>query len=217
MKKGEIDWLNHGLEFAVVIIGILLAFQLNECATDSAEQKTVKNHLVEIQSETEYNANALRVSINQAESTISKLDSILILINEDSDYDLINKLSIDVLNLGGTYFRKNAFQNLVESGDIRFIEDFKTKQRIINLYEYYKWVETFDEISSTLYMQDYYPYLREHFDLVSGIPQEKSIYRTKLFRNIVGAYRRTSANRMQKYRDCQAEVEAFLQEQSVEH
>lgn len=197
----------------VVIIGILLAFQLNECATDSAEQKTVRNHLEEIRSETEYNANALRISIDQAESTISKLDSILVLIREDNNYALVNTLSIDVLNLGGTYFRKNAFQNLVESGDIRFIEDFKTKQRIINLYEYYKWVEAFDEISSTLYMEDYYPYLREHFDLVSGTTQEKSIYQTKLFRNIVGAYRRTSANRIQKYRDCQVEVQNFLQQQ----
>lgn len=213
MKKGEIDWLNHGLEFAVVIIGILLAFQLNECATDSAEQKTVKNHLEEIRSETKYNDNALQASINQAESTISKLDSILVLIHADRDYNLINKLSIDVLNLGGTYFRKNAFQNLIESGDIRFIEDFKTKQRIINLYEYYKWVEAFDEISSTLYMEDYYPYLREHFDLVSGTTQEESIYQTRIFRNIVGAYRRTSANRLQKYRDCQDEIQEFLRQQ----
>ena len=213
MKKREIDWLNHGLEFVVVIIGILLAFQLNECATDSAERKTVNNHLEEIQSETEYNANALRVSINQAESTISKLDSILVLIHEDSDYDLINKLSIDVLNLGGTYFRKNAFQNLIESGDIRFIEDFKTKQRIINLYEYYKWVESFDEISRTLYMEDYYPYIRNHFDLLSGTPQDESVYQNKLFKNIVGAYRRTSANRLQKYRDCQDEIQEFLREQ----
>ena len=213
MKKGEIDWLNHGLEFAVVIIGILLAFQLNECATDSAEQKTVKNHLEEIRSETKYNDNALQASINQAESTISKLDSILVLIHADRDYNLINKISIDVLNLGGTYFRKNAFQNLIESGDIRFIEDFKTKQRIINLYEYYKWVEAFDEISSTLYMEDYYPYLREHFDLVSGTTQEESIYQTRIFRNIVGAYRRTSANRLQKYRDCQDEIQEFLRQQ----
>ena len=213
MKKGEIDWLNHGLEFAVVIIGILLAFQLNECATDSAEQKTVKNHLEEIRSETKYNDNALQASINQAESTISKLDSILVLIHADRDYNLINKLSIDVLNLGGTYFRKNAFQNLIESGDIRFIEDFKTKQRIINLYEYYKWVEAFDEISSTLYMEDYYPYLRENFDLVSGTTQEESIYQTRIFRNIVGAYRRTSENRLHKYRDCQDEIQEFLRQQ----
>lgn len=213
MKKREIDWLNHGLEFVVVILGILLAFQLNECATDSAERKTVKNHLEEIRSETKYNDHALQASINQAESTISKLDSILVLIHADRDYNLINKLSIDVLNLGGTYFRKNAFQNLIESGDIRFIEDFKTKQRIINLYEYYKWVEAFDEISSTLYMEDYYPYLREHFDLVSGTTQEESIYQTRIFRNIVGAYRRTSANRLQKYRDCQDEIQEFLRQQ----
>jgi len=41
--KQRIDWLNHGLEFVVVIVGILIAFQLNQCAIDKNQKKIKEN------------------------------------------------------------------------------------------------------------------------------------------------------------------------------
>lgn len=110
----------------------------------------------------------------------------------------------------GRIFRKNAYQNLVESGDIRFIKNFDTKQNIINLYEYYKWVESFDEISRNLYIQDYYPYLKNNFDLVAGNAQDKEAYQSQLFQNILASYSQTSKNKIQKYRDCLNEISRYL-------
>ena len=48
-RKFRIDWLNHSLEFIVVLIGILIAFQLNQCSTDKQNKKTSDTHLEEIE------------------------------------------------------------------------------------------------------------------------------------------------------------------------
>lgn len=209
-KKVHIDWLNHGLEFVVVVLGILIAFQLNKYSSENQQATTISNHLEQIKKEAEFNKSSLQSALELGEANMSKLDTIFSLLSQQDDYERINLLSIELLNLGVTYFRKNAFQNLVETGDIRFIKNFDVKQEIINLYEYYKWVESFDEISRSLYMQDYYPYVINNFDLITTEKQNEDIYQSKLFKNILASYKRTSENRIQKYRDCIKEIDKYL-------
>ncbi|WOD42407.1 hypothetical protein [Hwangdonia lutea] len=209
-RKAHINWLNHGLEFLVVIIGILIAFQLNQCSTENEQNKTVDIHLKQIIDEAKFNKASLKSALTHGELNIAKFDTIFSLLNDDKGYEKINRLSIELLNLGGVYFRKNSFQTLTESGDIRFIKEFNVKKRIVNLYEYYKWVESFDEISRSLYMQDYYPYVKNNFDLTTAQKQDKEIYQNKLFKNILASYKRTSENRIQKYRDCIKEIDKYL-------
>lgn len=210
-QRNRIDWLNHGLEFFVVIIGILLAFQLNKCSSENQKNKTITTHLEQIVQEAKINKASLESALEVGQLNMVKMDTILALLNRGEDYDRVNRLSFELLNLGGTYFRKNAYQNLVESGDIRFIKDFTTKQQVINLYEYYKWVESFDQISRSLYMSDFYPYVKNNFDLIAAQTQEADVYQSKLYKNIIASYKRTSANRVQKYQECIDEIDKYLE------
>ncbi len=188
----------------------MIAFQLNKYSSDNQQRKTIATHLEQIAQETELNKSSLENAIKHSEGNISKLDTVISLINQRKDYDKINVLALELLNLGGVYIRKNAYQNVIETGDIRFMKDFEEKQHIIDLYEYYKWVEAFDEISNNLYMEDYYPYLKNNFDFVTGETQNEAVYQSKLFMNILGAYKRTSSNRVQKYKDCLKEIDIYL-------
>lgn len=209
-KRRQIDWLNHSLEFLVVVVGILLAFQLNECSAESSQKTVIENHLDQLIEETQFNKKSFERAIRHSEMNLSKMDTIFNLLEVHGDKTKINQLSLELLNLGGVYIRKNAYQTLVESGDIRFMKSINQKRKIIDLYEYYKWVEAFDEISNNLYSTDYYPYLKNNFDLVNGTPQEEEVYYSKVFQNILGAYKRTDANRVQKYKDCLKEIDIYL-------
>jgi len=204
-QKRKIDWLNHTLEFFVVIIGILLAFQLQKCSTNNTNRAVVDSHLEAIRKETEGNKAQLLTSIEHTEGNIAKLDTVLTLIEDNGDHRKINYLSLDLLNIGSSYLRKHAYQGLMETGDVKHIKDFSRKQKIINLYEYYKWVESFDELSSTLFSEDYYPYLKANFDFTTGQVQNPSIYYTKEFKNALAAYMRTSQNRL-----CLGHMENYL-------
>lgn len=210
--RNKIDWLNHGLEFLVVLIGILIAFQLNNYATTKEQNKTIAIHLTQILEETEFNKKNFENGIAYAQSNLAKLDTIFRLFGEKGNNEKINSLSIELLNLGGVYIRKNAYLNLIESGDIKFMKDFEQKSKIIDLYEFYKWVESFNEISFNLYSSDYYPYIRDNFDLVGGTTQSDDIYEAKLFKNVLGAYYRTSKNKLEKYEECLSQIKEYLGE-----
>jgi len=67
MGKRKIDWLNHGLEFTVVIIGILLAFQLNTCSERRKDNKIVKTHLDQLIEETSLNKYYMKNGIKYSE------------------------------------------------------------------------------------------------------------------------------------------------------
>lgn len=62
----KIDWVNHTFEFAVVLIGILLAFQLNTCSSENKQNTTINIHLSEIKEETESNQKNLEAIISQS-------------------------------------------------------------------------------------------------------------------------------------------------------
>lgn len=209
-KKPRIDWLNHSLEFFVVIIGILIAFQLNTCASKKSQQELVEIHLQQLKKETEINTRTFQEAITYGDIQLKKLDTLLHCIQPPIQLEKANRIALELLNIGGVYIRKNAYTTLIESGDMRFINDYSVKNNIVNLYEFYTWVEAFDSISNQLYTTDYYPYLKNNFDLHEGRLQAKEIYQTKRFKNIIAAYRRTSGNRLAKYKECMLEMNKFL-------
>lgn len=59
----KIDWLNHTLEFLVVLVGILIAFQLNKCSDRESKTALIKDHMQYIQSECEENKSTLDSAI----------------------------------------------------------------------------------------------------------------------------------------------------------
>jgi hypothetical protein len=105
-NEKKIDWLNHGLEFIVVIIGILIAFQLNKCGTENEQTKTINMHLNQIKEETKFNKHFLKEGIKHTESNLTDLDTILKLIAEKREIPKINQLSMKLLSMGGVYVRK---------------------------------------------------------------------------------------------------------------
>lgn len=209
-KKHKIDWLNHSLEFLVVIIGILIAFQLNKLSSERSQKQIIKTHLIQIDEETRFNKRSFENSIEYVETLISKFDTVFALLRKKEDYDRINKLSLELLKLGEVYVRNNSYLLLTETGDFKFMKDFDKKRDIVDIYEYYKWAGSVDEISINQYNSDFYPYLKENFDLVNGTVQKKEIYESKLFLNILGAYYSASQNRLQKYKDCLIEINKYL-------
>lgn len=141
------------------------------------------------------------------------LDSLIAMISQD-DFDQLSKansITFQLMNIGKVYLRKNAYRSLIESGDIRFINDFEVKSRIINLYEFYAWVENIEKIAINNYDQRFFPYISENMDLIGGSIQQKEVYTSKKFMNALATYRYMVNNKLEKYKICLNEVEDYLE------
>lgn len=208
--RTKIDWLNHTLEFLVVLVGILIAFQLDRCNTQNQQARLLDNHLAYLNEEVNDNSNNLKKSIEHAKKINANLDTLLLLIQEKGNINRINGLTFELLDIGGVYLQKNAYSTLVQSGDIRFFKDFDLKKQTVQLYEFYKYVESMEEIGLKSYTDDYYPYVKKHLDMVYAKPQDRSIYSTKAFINALGSYKYMVNSRQQKYDQALKFTEKYL-------
>lgn len=211
MAKSKIHWLSLVLEFFVVLIGILIAFQLTEYTEKKRREQNLEIHLGDIYKETEYNKNNFVYAKRISEWNLNKIDSLLTLIQEDGDLGEINRLSHDLLNYGGVYIRKNAYTTLIESGDMRFFKRFEERKAIIDIYEYYNWVLLIEGLSSGSYADDIMSYFKANFDLVNQTVQPKKHYVNKQYLNALATYRMSIAQKIQKYDDCVKIMDSFME------
>lgn len=114
------------------------------------------------------------------------------LIKSDAELNSLNEKVYDLLDIGWLYLRTNAYSSLNESGDIRLIKDFEKRKKIVDLYEYYAWTESINQIAYSSYASNIYPYLKRNLDFISIAPQKREVYKNK------------------KLKDCQEVVNTFL-------
>ncbi len=211
-KRFRVDWLNHALEFFVVIIGILIAFQLNNYSENRKREATLANHREFLLEETKDN----QASLAYAEKTVGRslkiLDSLNNAINSGEEVEQIKTLALKLVDDSGYfYIRRNAYKTLTESGDIRFL-GFKEKKDIVSLYGYYDWTEAVQTQSYDGF-DTYFEFLKSNTDLYNSEILDRKVFESRLFSNILGTYRFLLQAKQNKYRDCQKIVALFLENQ----
>ena len=208
--KRKIDWLNHALEFLVIVIGILLAFQLEKCHNSNQQQDLIDEHRNAILDETEFNVKIMTQAKDYSMFNLKRVDSLIGFIYAKEDLQAINTKCMELLNLGQCYIKKNAYNNLIKSGDIRYLKDFDEKSEIIALNEFYKWVEAMDKVSLDSYIKSYNPYVMKHLNMSNPAPIAREVYEDRIFLNSLGSYRHTADLKLKKYNECLTHMKQFL-------
>ena len=211
-KNNKIDWLNHALEFVVVVVGILLAFQLNQWAEDRKEQAQVNKHLVNIAAEAEFNQAQLETAIRRLQQNTQAVERILAQLKQGQNTEIINEELLKLLNVNVFYLNTSAFSTLKESGDIRLIQNFELKNQIVNLYEYYRAVKSLEEGDYNFRFNFLYPYALENLDLIDGTPQNIEHYDNQSLKNIVGSLKYIMTSRVERYQQALSFTRAFIEE-----
>lgn len=137
MKK--INWKYAFGEILIVIIGISIAFGLNKLASDSKNAKEKKQYSVNLKSDVESNKAQLEKNLLEIELKFNTTDKILPVLGTNSP----NKMAIiqDIFSISTiTYFESNdiTYQTLINSCDLKLIDDFALKTAIEEHYSHYK-------------------------------------------------------------------------------
>lgn len=214
--KRKIDWLNHGLEFAVVLIGILIAFQLNKCSENRTRADLINNHLENIEEECHENEKYLSAAILHIENQIINSDSLISEVLSRSDIYRIRTLSTKLLDMQNVDLNTSAYEVLVQSGDIRFLSDYKLKKEVISMYNSFESVEKINNSTQNLYDNHFYPYLKSNFDLVNWgamrttNQDEQNKYFSKEFGNTISTYRYLLDSKKKIYENQLNRIQEFL-------
>lgn len=216
MANRKINWLNHSLEFLVVLIGILIAFQLDKCSDNRAKRKLINNHLEYIKIECTENEKKLTDAIQQIEAQLNYCDSILDEIAVTKNAMKIRKYSTRLLDLRNVELFKNAYEVLIQSGDIRYLKDFELKRKVISLYNSIGKVQQINQSNQNLYDIHFYPYLKKNFDLVNWnyvdtkSERETANYSSMEFANTISTYKFLLSAKKRIYSEVQGNIKDYL-------
>ena len=206
----RIDWLNHFLEFIVVVIGILLAFQLNTCSEKKKESELVKSHIENIIEETKFNLNRVKGIQKNSQDLLTMIDTLFVAIADEDRIKREHFLTYKIMGLDYLYIKKNAYNTLVTTGDIRFIDTLELQEGIVSLYEYYTWAEGYDTMTRNVFTDYYYPYMMSNMDMM-GMPQKQEVYNNKAFKNILSSYKYSVTGRLQRQKQLEKIMTDFLE------
>ncbi|MEM6802823.1 MAG: hypothetical protein AAF696_15545, partial [Bacteroidota bacterium] len=198
------------------------AFQLNKCSDSNAKKSLLLNHKNYLKEECQENIARLGKAIEHAVSQTKTADSLLTEISKQKDLMRIRSLATQLLDLQNVSLKEDAFSVLVQSGDIRFMEDFEEKRKIISLYESFSSPRKANLNIQNLYDKHFYPYLKENFDLVNWNylrfeeEKDKAAYYAGEFGNTISTYRFLLVAKIRAYQDCQENIKTLLTELSQE-
>ena len=209
--KKNIDWLNHGLEFFVVLAGILLAFQLTEWNVQNKQQELTQQHVNNLLEEARFNSMMLKNATEQLQHKLTLTEQFLERQLVSRSAEELNEIMIRLIAVESVYLKRNAYASLIDTGDVSFIENFELKNQIVTLYEYFTWIKSLDESESQFQVAYLNPFATRELDIAEGMAQPLPTYTTKEVRNVIGGLKYILNIKLQKYKECQVKVKDLIE------
>lgn len=177
-------------EILIVIIGISLAFSMNKCADDSKNKTQKKQYLTNLKQDIEEDKVELENNLIQINQKIELSTNLIPVLNTNDPEKQVKLRGIyNIAQLSNFTPKDFTYQALVNSGDLKLIDDFELKKAIEKHYAKYKIISKAyerQEIINKDYLGDYFIYNTD-YDLMR---QGKSPFKDeKLLKNMMQAIR----------------------------
>ena len=207
----KFDWQNHLVNFVLIVFSILLAFQLERCSGDRREQRLVNAHLKEIVEETRFNLDSHRETIEGQRRQLGHLDSLLVLIRQSEDSARINPAVMQAMNMSLPFTKTTAYNTFIQTGDIRYLQDFDVKSELITLYEFYDIARIYSDLMVENYDNGFFSHIKENLDIVGQEPQTLEAYTDRGFVNSIASIRYFVHNSIAMLEQDVERMEAFIE------
>lgn len=144
MKKNKtINYLKYAIgEIVLVVIGILIALQINNWNEDRKDQLRLKNHYLELLNELKNDKEILKDIVNWVREFNNQAFEISEFINSSQTKIDTAKIIAGLLNVEAYGFfsvSKSAYTTLLSSGDIQLIENTELKNALSIYHDVTNW------------------------------------------------------------------------------
>ncbi|WP_179321206.1 DUF6090 family protein [Winogradskyella helgolandensis] len=175
-------------EIIIVIIGISIAFSMNKCAENVKDNKLKTQYLTNLKRDVEADKIQLEKNIEAIDKKLANCAEIIPVLNSETKQDMRLMNNIFAIVKYVNFSPKSiTYKTLINSGDLKLIEDFELKTAIQKHYANYDEMSD-DYVRHTSLIKDYLGnYLVNHADY-DQIPQGKGPFLDEIkLKNIVRA------------------------------
>ncbi len=177
-------------EILIVIVGISIAFSLNKCSENKKNQEQKEQYLISLRQDIEEDKAQLQSNIEQINQKVSLSTELLPVLNSDDPQKVTKLRSVYQLAQLTNFTPKDfTYQALVNSGDLKLLDDLELKKAIERHYANYKTISDAykrQEIINKDYLGHYFIHNTD-YDLMR---EGKSPFKDeKLLKNMMQAIR----------------------------
>ena len=177
-------------EILIVIVGISIAFSLNKCSENKKNETQKQQYLNSLIQDIEEDKAQLESNISQIDEKINISTELLSLLNTNNPEKLTKMRGVYTIAQLTNFTPKNfTYQALVNSGDLKLIDDLELKKAIEKHYANYKVISDAymrQEVINKDYLGNYFIYNTD-YDLMR---EGKSPFKDeKLLKNMMQAIR----------------------------
>ena len=187
--KLDIDWKSKLIDLLIVIIGITIAFQLNNFNESNKSYTQERDYLKNFYEENRDNELALSSALEFALLTKNDIDTLKqVLLSKDYEDERIKNLSASMMALSDFHPSVVTMENITESGEFNIISDLKYREKLIDTYNSYQTTSQLENIL-TDYVNEYVtPFFFKNIRFSDFTSLNNNFIENPEFENIVIGY-----------------------------
>lgn len=205
MAKQKISFRQHFIELIVVIIGISIAFTLEDYSSSKKERQLEANYLNSIQRDLGKDKDDLQQIIDSTNVVLQYVGEVFQFVYQDAALESY-KYHHATSGYMATHFYSNngTYLSIINSGDLDLIRDFDLRAALSDLYTVdYRELERSDEVIKKLSDNTIQPYIIENvkFKMIRGDDgiEDDAPLKTNLAINMLGSYFNLLSGRQEAY------------------
>jgi hypothetical protein len=188
-RKLNIDWKSKFIDLLIVIIGITIAFQLNNLNESNKSKTQEKDYLKSFYEENRDNESSLSLALEFAFKTKNDIDSLKqILLSKNYEDDRIKNLSASMMTLSDFHPSLITMENITASGDFELISNFEYREKLIDTYNSYQTTSQLEGILSDYVNQYVTPFFFKNIRFSDFTSLKENFIKNPEFENIVFGY-----------------------------
>ena len=198
----NIDWKSKIIDLVIVIVGITIAFQLNNWNESKSTESEVKNYMESFYVENNSNSSKLVSALEFANSNKRDIDTLIhILISKNYEDRRVKILTASMMGLADFNPSITTMENITASGEFDLIKDIELRKRLINTYNSYNTTLKLEKLLAD-YVNTYLtPFFFENVRFSDFSSINSNFIEKPLFENIVFGYEILLKQQIEGYKD----------------
>ncbi len=209
-----IEWKSKIIDLLIVIIGITLAFRLNNWSESKKQDSLLKNYVTSFNIENQSNIESLSNALDYSQLQLSKIDTLRQIMRKEAYDDMrLRQLSPSLLNTVNYKSSTITLENIKESGDFELIKDYKLRKKIITVYESLSELKEKESVLNDYVKTITRPYFFEKIRYRDFYPvDDEGMVKDHRYENMIIGYGILITRQIQAYNTTMAELENLKQE-----
>ena len=215
IKKGKTtNYLKYAIgEIVLVVVGILLALQINNWNVDRIDKIAENKFYVNLKAE--LTEDKLEI-IGNIEYNIDDIEKLkygvqIIEMNDRKSVDTLGHISMSLFRYSDAYIQNNLYNTILNSGEIKLVNNTKIIKGIRQLEETYLYINKMEDIHRDIVLNSGADILMKNIKFTNSEIQHRDVLFAFEFQNLLLVYLHVMGEKNEIYNRALDEIQAIIE------